>query len=82
MACPVTAGVATVILNYYPSMTPAQVKAAIENSSDRSIAKKKVIIPGEKKKKAKFSVFSRTGGMVDLYAAIKMLQNPAPAAGK
>ncbi|MCK6638595.1 MAG: S8 family peptidase [Bacteroidia bacterium] len=79
MACPVTAGVATVILNYYPTMTPAQVKSTIENSSDRSIAKKKVIIPGEKKKKAKFSTFSRTGGMVDLYAAIKMLQNPAPA---
>lgn len=74
MASPVTAGVCAVLKSYYPALTPADIKRIIETSSDKSLAKKKVVIPGEKKKKTKFSNLCRTGGVVDLYAAAKMAQ--------
>jgi len=72
MASPVTAGVCAVLRAYFPALTPADVKRIVETSSDRSMAKKKVIIPGEKKKKAKFNSLCKTGGTVDLYAAVQM----------
>jgi subtilisin family serine protease len=72
MAAPVCAGVAAVIWSYHPTLTAVQVKQIIESSSDKSLKKKKVIIPGEKKKKVKFGTLSKTGGVVDLYAAFQM----------
>lgn len=72
MASPVTAGVCAVLKAYFPKLTAAEIKALVENSSDKSLAKKKVIIPGEKKKKAKFNTLCRTGGVVDLYSAVQM----------
>jgi subtilisin family serine protease len=72
MAAPVCAGVAAVIWSYHPTLTVVQVKQIIESSSDKSLKKKKVIIPGEKKKKVKFGTLSKTGGVVDLYAAFQM----------
>lgn len=72
MASPVTAGVCAVLRAYYPNLTPADVKRIVETSSDKSLAKKKVIIPGESKKKAKFNTLCKTGGVVDLYAAVQM----------
>jgi subtilisin family serine protease len=72
MAAPVCAGVAAVLKAYYPNLTPQQIKQIIENSSDKSLAKKRVVKPGEKRKKVKFKKLSRTGGIVDLYAAFQM----------
>lgn len=72
MASPVTAGVAAFIKCYYPNLTPQQIKTVIEQSSDKSLAKSKVVKPGEKKKKVKFKTLSTSGGVVDLYAAFKM----------
>lgn len=69
MASPVCAGVCTLLKMYFPDLTPQQMKTIIEKSADRSMAKKKVIIPGTKKKKTKFRNLSTTGGMVDAYAA-------------
>jgi subtilisin family serine protease len=88
MASPVTAGVAAFLLVYFPDLTPAQVKEIIEKSSDKSMAKSKVNRPGGKKrltkkrtmkkgnkpKKVKFATLSKTGGMVDLYAAFQMAE--------
>jgi subtilisin family serine protease len=74
MASPVTAGVAAFLKCYYPNLTPAQIKMIIEQSTDKSMAKKKVIKPGEKKKKIRFKKLSTSGGMVDLYAAFKMAE--------
>jgi cell wall-associated protease len=88
MASPVTAGVAAFLLVYFPDLTPAQVKDIIEKSSDKSMAKSKVNRPGGKKrmtkkrtmkkgnkpKKVKFATLSKTGGMVDLYAAFQMAE--------
>ncbi len=79
MASPVTAGVAAMLKAYYPNLTPAEIRSIIMQSSDKSMAKKKVIIPGEKKKKTKFSKLSVTGGIVDMYAAFQLAANPAPA---
>ncbi|MFN8711967.1 MAG: S8 family peptidase [Bacteroidota bacterium] len=72
MAAPVCAGVAAVLKAYYPKLSPQQIKQIIENSSDKSLAKKRVVKPGEKRKKVKFKKLSRTGGVVDLYAAFQM----------
>jgi len=72
MASPVTAGACAFILMYYPSLSPAQVKTIIMQSSDKSMMKKKVILPGEKKKKVKFGTLSVSGGMVDVYAAFQL----------
>jgi subtilisin family serine protease len=78
MASPVTAGVCAVLKSYYPALSPADIKRIVETSADKSLAKKKVIIPGEKKKKTKFSNLCRTGGVVDLYSAVQMASgNPA-----
>lgn len=74
MAAPVTAGVCAVLKSYFPNLSPADIKRIVETSSDKSMAKKKVIIPGEKKKKTKFSSLCKTGGIVDLYAAVQMAQ--------
>jgi subtilisin family serine protease len=78
MASPVTAGVAAMLKCYFPDLTPAQIKEIIEKSTDKSMAKKKVIKPGEKKKKVKFRTLSKTGGTVDLYAAFKMAEAMQP----
>ncbi|MCA6361893.1 MAG: S8 family peptidase [Bacteroidetes bacterium] len=74
MAAPVCAGVAAVLKSYFPKLTAAQLKQIIENSTDKSLAKKKVVKPGSKKKKIKFSKLSLTGGVVDLYAAFQMAE--------
>lgn len=78
MASPVTAGVCAVLKSYFPNLTPADIKRIVETSADKSMAKKKVIIPGESKKKAKFNTLCKTGGMVDLYAAVQMASGAVP----
>lgn len=77
MASPVCAGVCAVLKTYFPKLTPAEIKNIIEVSSDKSLAKKKVVIPGEKKKKAKFGTLCKTGGVVSLYAAVQMASGAA-----
>ena len=80
MASPVCAGCCALLKDYFPNLTPAQMKDIIMKSSDKSMAKKKVIAPGEKKKKVKFGKLSVSGGMVDVYAAFKMASAPMPSA--
>ena len=82
MASPVTAGVCAVLKAYYPNLTAADIKRIVETSSDKSMAGKKVNIPGQFKKAkknkqgkpvtGKFSTLCKTGGIVDLYAAVQM----------
>jgi subtilisin family serine protease len=89
MAAPVTAGVAAFLLVYYPTLTPAEIKTIIEQSTDKTVATKKVNRPGgknrmtkkrtakkgPKKKKVKFETLSKTGGIVDLYAAVQLAES-------
>ncbi len=76
MACPVTAGVAAVLRSYYPTLKAKDVKYIIKKSADTRYKKKKIILPGDKEEKAKqkFAKLSQTGGIVNLYNAIKLAE--------
>jgi cell wall-associated protease len=69
MASPVTAGVAAVIRCYYPDLTAEQVKECLE----KSVVKQnyKVKKPGSEDK-VPFSSLSRTGGVVNVFEAVKL----------
>lgn len=69
MASPVVAGLAAFILEYYPSLSPEQVKKVIEQSSRQPDGK--VEQPGTGKT-VKLSELSRTGGVINAYEAIKL----------
>ena len=69
MASPVVAGLAALILQYYPQFTPQQVKMIIEQSAVPFVGT--VTNPGTGEK-VKLSDMSRTGGVVNAYEAIRM----------
>ncbi|MNE12450.1 Thermophilic serine proteinase precursor [compost metagenome] len=72
MASPVVAGIAAVIRSYYPKLTAEQVKTVIVNSTVK-FTDLQVNAPGsEDKKQVKFGDLSVTGGVVNLYDAIKL----------
>ncbi|WP_254245171.1 S8 family serine peptidase [Hymenobacter sp. BRD67] len=70
MASPVTAGVAAVLKSYFPNLTAADLKRIIRQSAQ--VHHTQVLIPGENGKKADFSTLSATGGIVDLYEAVRL----------
>lgn len=67
MASPVVAGLAALILQYYPELSALEVKECIENSAVP--INDTAIIPGTESE-APFSTLSRTGGIIDAYAAV------------
>ena len=69
MASPVVAGIAALILQYYPSLSAEQVKYAIEKSSQKLNVKVKDPGTGEDVNLADISKF---GGVVNAYEAIKL----------
>ena len=69
MACPVVAGIAALILEHYPKLTPQQLKFAIEKSA--VAPSEKVNMPGTDEK-VNLSEISRTGGVVNAYEAVKL----------
>lgn len=69
MASPVVAGVAALVLEYYPNLTAEQVKYVIENSAVPITAK--VTDPGTHDTVA-LSDISKTGGIVNAYGALKL----------
>lgn len=69
MAGPVVAGIAALILEHYPTLSPQQVKYAIEKSV--IVPTEKVNIPGTNTK-VNLGDISRTGGFVNAYEAIKV----------
>lgn len=73
MAAPVTAGVAALVRSYYPHFTAVQVKEILLQSAVP--VKKKVIIPGEKKKKIAMSELCKTGAVINAYEAIKLAES-------
>lgn len=70
MAAPVVAGLAALILEYYPNLTPQQVKYCIERSAVAPPAKVKK--PGTEDEIVSLSDISRTGGIINAYEAIKL----------
>lgn len=70
MASPVVAGVAAMLLSYFPDMTAEQVKDVMMRSV-RKLNRLKVYQPGGDKL-VKFSKLSVSGGIVNAYEAAKM----------
>ncbi|MCU7552170.1 S8 family peptidase [Chitinophagaceae bacterium LB-8] len=69
MASPVVAGVAALILSYYPNLTPQQVKSVIENSAVKTDLK--VVSPGSDES-VSLSDLSVTGGILNAFEAVKL----------
>jgi len=69
MASPVVAGVAALILEYYPNLSAEQVKYVIEKSSVKPDVKVKV--PGGDTE-VDMSELSTTGGLLNAYEAVKL----------
>ena len=70
MASPVTAGIAALILSYYPELSAKQVKYVIEKSVS-PVTTFKVTKPGSEEE-VNLSDISKTGGVVNAYEAIKL----------
>ena len=71
MAAPVVSGVAALLLAYFPTLSPADVRDIILQSV-RTFPGLTVALPGGEGQKAPFAGLSRTGGVVDAYAAVKL----------
>lgn len=69
MASPVVAGVAAFLLEYFPTLTPQQVKQVIENSAVKVSTKVTNPATGES---VQLSDISKTGGVINAYEAARM----------
>ena len=69
MASPVVAGLAALILEYYPNLSAEQVKYVIEKSV--VVPNVDVNVPASDRK-VKLSDISRTGGVINAYEALKL----------
>ncbi len=77
MAAPVVSGVAALLMAYFPDLTAAQVKDILLRSA-RKLGDQDVVQPGEDGAVVKFGTLSRTGGVVDAYAAVRMALDIRP----
>lgn len=71
MAAPVVAGVAAMILSYFPDLSARQLKQIIEKSAS-PLPDNMVNKPGAKDETVSFSELSKSGGLVNVYEAIKL----------
>ena len=69
MASPVVAGLAALILEYYPTLSPRQVKMVIEKSSQKTTDKVRNPETGDM---VNFTDLSRSGGIINAYEAVKL----------
>lgn len=73
-SAPVVSGVAALLLSYYPELTPQQVIEILMESSFK-VQKTEVLLPSlelEKRPKAQFKDLSKSGGVIDAYAAFEL----------
>lgn len=73
MAAPNTAGVAALLMSYYPDLTALEVKEIIIASS-RKFDNLQVLKPGDKEL-VKFASLSASGGLINAYEAVKMAES-------
>ena len=74
MASPVVAGLAALIMAYYPNLTPSEVRRIILASATRH-AHQMVVRPGSTSgEKVRFGSLSATGGVVNAYTAARMAE--------
>lgn len=69
MASPVVAGLAALILEYYPQFNGQQVKAIIENSA---VPFEDLVTNPQTQERERLTALSRTGGVVNAYEAVLM----------
>lgn len=81
MAAPVAAGVAAAVWSYYPQLTAQELKSILMESTQK-YGNQKVLLPGSAKKKVKFKKLSVTGGVINLYNAIKLAESRVSGKGK
>ena len=72
MACPATAGVAALIMSYFPDLTADQVKNILKEST-RKFDGLKVTKPGSAEE-VPFATLSSTGGLVNAYEAVMLAE--------
>jgi cell wall-associated protease len=72
MASPATAGVAAILMSYFPELSSVQVKEILINSA-RKFDHLKVKEPGGKEE-VEFSGLSLSGGLINAYEAVKLAQ--------
>ncbi len=73
MASPVVAGVAALVLSYYPELSAKQLKDILLKSAV-SYKDVKVNIPGTKNDKTEFKNICKTAGIVNAYNALKLAE--------
>jgi subtilisin family serine protease len=71
MASPVVAGLAALILSYYPELTAEQVISIIKTSSLK-VSDKSTLKPGTEDEKVSLYDLSSTGGVVNAYDALNL----------
>ncbi|WKN42413.1 S8 family peptidase [Tunicatimonas pelagia] len=74
MAAPVTAGIAALLMSYYPDLDATQVKEIILSSVVK-LDGLKVNCPGKSDKQINFSNLSSTGGVVNAFEAVKLAES-------
>lgn len=79
MASPSTAGVAALLMSYFPNLSVFQIKDIILKSS-RKFDRLKVVKPGSGDQ-VEFSELSVTGGLVNAYEAVKMAMEVSKSQG-
>ena len=79
MASPVVAGVAAVLKSYFPKLTYADIKRIITESATPYSTK---VTRPESTDTVGFNTLSKSGGVVNLYNAVKMAQTQEASAGK
>jgi subtilisin family serine protease len=73
MASPVVAGVAALVLSYYPELSAQQLKYVLEKSATPLPDSVKMVTkPGTRDEEIDFSELSKTGGIVNTYEALKL----------
>jgi cell wall-associated protease len=73
-ASPVTAGVAAILLSYYPHLSPQDIKDILMQST-RKFDGLMVIKPGTKDQQIDFAKLSVSGGIVNAYEAVKLAES-------
>jgi subtilisin family serine protease len=74
MASPVTAGMAALLLSYYPELSATQLKDIIMKST-RKLDGLKVTTPGTIDEQVNFSKLSVSGGIINAYEAVKLAES-------
>ncbi|HNP19151.1 MAG TPA: S8 family peptidase [Fulvivirga sp.] len=73
MAAPVVSGAAALIMSYYPTLSAVQVIDIIKKTA-KTYPKLMVITPGTENDETLFSDLSSSGGVVNVYKAMKMAE--------